>query len=511
MVTGVERPLTVPGYELLARLAAAGDASVHKARERSSGRLCALSVLRTADADEERQLRFLEEGRQLLAFKHPNVVRTFDVGSGDGICWIAQELVEGPTLQEVLEGAGGALPIPAVLGVGVQIGWALAALADAEIVHRDVSGPSVLLDRAGTARLGGFGLNFESSYERLSAGQAPVGSVDFLAPEQVEGELPPTPRTDVYGLGATLYRSLAGRVPHAGATLFTRLRAIAHDTPPDLRELDPRIPDPVAELIVRLMEWDPDDRPLPQDVAPLLERTAAALGLGDEDWEVDAVAALVARAFPEPTEPGTAPAPANAPLVVRLRGTDRTIDRTLRLGERFEVGRSQDADVPLRFGWISRRHARFERTPDGLVLVDLGSANGTTLNEVKVDRPVLLEAGDLVAFGKSSFEVTLRDAREAPPVERSCALCGQELTGEGSDDEEGDDEVGTRVCVRCQARVEVDREAAAARIRLALEEAQFEVVGRVGGWAVRCEDGAWGLRGGGRARRGGEFQQPGAG
>ncbi len=473
----MDAPLTVPGYELLARLAGAGDASVHRARERSSGRLCALSVLRIGEpaGDEERQLRFLEEGRALLAFKHPNVVRTFDVGSGLGICWIAQELVEGATLQELCDTTGGPLGVPAVLGVGAQVGRAIAALAAAGIVHRDVSASSVLLDRAGVARLGGFGLNFESSYERLSAGQAPLGSVDFLAPEQVEGELPPSSRTDVYGLGAALYRALAGRVPHAGATLFSRLRAIAHERPPDLRELDPRVPDAVAQLIARCMEWDPDDRPLPQDVGGAFDAVARRLGLEGEAWAEEAVAAALRRALP-PTTPGPPAPPLGAPLVLRLRGTDRTIERTLRVGEAFEVGRSHETDVTLRFGWISRRHARLEREEGGVHLIDLGSANGTTLNGARVERPVRLEAGDLVGFGKSQFEVSYRDARRAPAAERQCLLCGQELAGEGGDDDESE-----RVCLRCQARAEVDREAAAARIRLALEEAQFEVLARVGG------------------------------
>src|SRR5690606_23591001 len=174
---------------------------------------------------------------------------------------------------------------------------------------------------------------------------------------------------------------------------------------------------------------------------------ARQLGLAGPGWAEQPLASALVRVLPAPTEPGAPAPPLGAPLVLRLRGTDRTIERTLEVGEAFEVGRSHETDITLRFGWISRRHARIERAEDGVVLIDLGSANGTTLNGARVERPVRLEAGDLVGFGKSQFEVSFRDARRAPAAERQCLLCGQGLGGEAGGDEEAE-----RVCLRCQAR-----------------------------------------------------------
>ena len=466
-------PLTVPGYELLERLGGAGDAVVHRAREVDSGRVCALSLLVTAGSPpadaEERQLRFLEEGRLLLSLRHPNVVRTHDVGSGEGLCWIAQEHVDGPSLHDVLEASSGRVALEVALGVGVQVGRALAVLAEAQVVHGDVGTRSVLLDREGVARLGGFGLNFESSYERLSAGQPPVGGVDYLAPEQVEGDLPPTPRTDVYGLGATLYRALAGRVPHSGATLFTRLRSIARGGQPDLRELNPGLPDEAVELIDRMMEWDPDDRPLPQDVAALLEGVGQGAGLAEPGWERDAVR----RAVEAQAALTSTPDALDAPLALRLRGTDRSIDLTLPVGGALEVGRSSDAAVSLPVGSVSRRHARFERAAEGVILRDLGSANGTLVNGQRVQGAVPVASGDRILFGKIQLELTLCDASEARP-DLACTSCGKDLSDEAQADAAG-------ACLHCQARAEVDREAAAARIEEALEQMAFEVTARVGG------------------------------
>jgi serine/threonine-protein kinase len=457
----------VPGYDLLEEREGRGAIRVFRARDLASGRLCELDLL-SLGADPtagDRQLRFLDEGRGLLDFQHPNVVRTLDVGSGPESAWIVHEALEGVSLEQVLAVQGQRLGVMEALAVGVQVGAALGALGDPddERIHRDVRPGCVVVGPDGQARLGGFGLNVESSYERLQEGAMPEGGVDFLSPEQVEGDVPPTPRTDVYGLGATLYRCLTGRVPHGGATLFTRLRAIAHAGPPDVRELRPEVPDPVALLLQRFMEWDPDDRPLAQDVAPLIEAVAEGLGYAS-GWEQRALAEL----YVEVSGQIEAEASDRA-ILVRLRGTGRTLDLRLGVGDELEVGRAHDADLSLKHGWISRKHAVLAWTGSALVLTDLGSANGTSVNDVKVEGSVELNSGDLVAFGKSRFEVLLL------PVEqlggRGCAQCGAAL----SDDEEAEEEV----CLRCQARGDADREAAEHRLRRALEEARFEVVERL--------------------------------
>ncbi len=460
----------VPGYELLGTVHTGAGATVYRARERATGRICALKVLRTRDAsspaEADRQRKFLEEGRRLLGFSHPNVVEAFDIGSSDGCAWIAQELVEGPSLQQLLDAEGGPLPLDAALGTTAQLGRALEALSLADIVHRDIAPANVVVSPAGVAKLCDFGASFESGVaERLSYGKVPVGSVDFMSPEQVEGEAAPSPKSDVYGLGATLYRCLAGRTPHSGSTLFARLRSIVHDAPPDLRELNPGVPDPVALLVARLMERDADDRPISQDVTPLVTRLAQSLGVAHApDWERAALVALLQRTGATTSSEERIIDPG---LLVRLRGTDRTIERNLAVGDVMEVGRSADVAVSLPYGWISRRHARLERRPDGVWLVDLGSANGSTVNKLKVKDPVRLQSGDLLAFGKSRFQASIE---EASHDERGCLLCGQALAP---------DEAG--VCRRCRRDAESDVAAAEDRIAQALQQSGYELGPRLGG------------------------------
>jgi serine/threonine protein kinase len=467
--------VSVPGYELLEPLesVARGAVLVYVAKERRSGRTCELSILETPEPpppdQEDRQLRFLDEGRRFLGFSHTNVARIYDVGSRGGTAWIAQEIVDGRSLHDVLESTGERLPVETGVAIGIQLASALDALADVELVHRDVNPKTILVSKDGRVVLGGLGLGIESSYERLNHGDVPHGGVDYLSPEQVDGEGVVGPRTDVYGLGATLYRCLTGRVPHSGSTLFTRLRAIAHDTPPDVREVAPDVPDELALCVARFMEWDADDRPLSKDTLMYLRHVVALLDVVDENWDRAVLAGLLL----ELKEDDAAEAD-SASVTLRLRGTDRTIDRCMSPGDVIDVGRAKSAGISLAFAWVSRRHAQIERRPEGVVLVDLGSSNGVTHNGGKLAKKseVLLANGDMVAFGKSAFQVLFLEAAKAVS-DRRCASCGQDV---GHDPE---DEGAERVCLRCQVRADADREAAEHRIRLALEEARFEVVDRL--------------------------------
>ena len=474
----VPAPDEIPGHELLEVLSEGPGATVHRARERGSGRLVALKVLRPLgggpEAERARQRRFLEEGGRLLELDCPHVVRALDVGTSPAGAWLALELLEGPTLQALLERGRGPLPLDATLAAGVQLARALAALAAADLTHRDLGPGHVLVDAEGQARLVGFGAGVDPEVgERLGRGALPLGAVDYLSPEQVEGDVAPSPRSDVYALGATLYRCLAGRTPHSGTTLFARLRSIVQAAPPDVRELNPEVPDAVAQALALLMERDGDDRPLARDVEDLLQRVAWGLGLRDPGWERAALARLVAAR----PEPGGRPAARRGepPLTLRLRGTERTFELRLAPGEHAEVGRSSEAQVSLPFGWISRRHARLERRPDGVWVIDLESANGTTLNRARLEAPARLAPGDLVAFGKSRFEVGLVEATGEGALR--CALCGADLDLDGTSP--GGE--GGRACARCRERAEVDRAALDARLERTLRREGLEPVTRLVG------------------------------
>jgi len=462
------RPLEIAGYEVLGPLRP--GSSVQRAREQRTNRPCALRVLGAppagAPGGEGREVEL--DAERLLQFHHPNVARVYDVGTGeDGAVWVAQELVEGWSIEELLAALGGALPVPAALALVVQVGEALAGLDQAELVHLDVSPATVVVTREGWAKLGDLGAALGPEVaDRLTQGDVPLESADYVAPELIEGDLDPTSRADVYSLGATVYRALGGRTPFSGRTLFERIHAILGERPLDLWELDPRLPEAAALLVARLMERDRDDRPLPIDLPRYGNLVADKCGLLAREWEFRALAEAVGRAGRPPTSGVHEPRPPAEPrILVRLRSKDGTFEFPLASGEHFEVGRSSDSALTLPHPWISRRHARIERTDDGVFLHDLGSANGVRVNGEPLEGRTLLEHRDKVHFGKSKFVVaSFKSAHEPPPAETRCRLCDARL-------EEADE----GVCARCRKRVEADLASGQRRVQRTLSNLGFTV------------------------------------
>ncbi len=160
----------IPGYELLELLGEGGMATVFKARQRSSGRLCALKVLREFETLEEvraqrRLERFIRERELLERLDHPNVVRVIECSetlarSPDGgrAAWLALEYAEGATVEELLEREGGPLSVDVVLALVVEVARALAHLASRGVVHRDVKPGNLVVTTGGTVRLVDFGI-----------------------------------------------------------------------------------------------------------------------------------------------------------------------------------------------------------------------------------------------------------------------------------------------------------------------------------------------------------------
>ena len=482
----------IPGYERLAVISAAAGSTVLRARDLRTGRVVALKVLRTYESLEaERQERFERETQRLMSLSHPSVVRVWDVGTSAGAAWIAQELVEGPSLLELARALGGALPLDAVMAVAVQLSGALGALSAAELAHLDVSPQNVLVGPEGVAKLCDFGLGFELGLsQRLAGVELTCQEVDHVAPELIEAELPPDGRADVYGLGATLYTCLAGRAPFSGPDLESRLQAIVQGGATELSLLAPGTPPALSEAVTRMMEPDRDDRPLTQDVGPWLERLVhEQLGLQGSplQWAAATLAAVVQRARRDTAE-DTRSGPMLATLL-RLRGAAKTVERCLVPGEQFELGRSSETDVPLPYNSISRRHARILCTKEGLWVEDLGSANGVMINGRRVSEPTLLQPGCLLKLGRLAFEVSLADVLRPPP-DTSCRLCGVELDQPTSDPERA-------VCARCRERAEADRQAGEERLRRTLEalgflvEASLSHSGAFQRWQVRQAGHTW--------------------
>lgn len=244
----------VPGYRVLRVLGAGGMASVYLAVQESLEREVALKVMSPQlAADPEFTQRFLKEGRITARLAHRNLVTVYDIGSHEGVYYLAAEYIAGGTLRERMN-AG--LRVDEILDIVAEVARGLHFAHGKGVVHRDIKPSNILFKADGTVVLADFGIAkaLDSSSTSTLAGSS-VGTPDYMSPEQARGE-PVDGRADLYALGVMLYELLIGRPPYDGSDPFAV--ALAHLTQPV-----PILPsefDWLQPLLNRLMAKRPDDR-----------------------------------------------------------------------------------------------------------------------------------------------------------------------------------------------------------------------------------------------------------
>ncbi|MFH8938656.1 serine/threonine-protein kinase [Streptomyces griseosporeus] len=265
-------------YRITAQLGRGGMGVVWRAVDEVLGREVAVKELRTytdADAPElaDLRLRMQREARAAARVRHPGVVAVHDIAEVDGRPLIVMELVDGPSLDDVLRRSGTLDPREAA-GIGAKVTDALAAAHAAGVLHRDVKPGNILLDRSGRVVLTDFGIATmddpgDGSATHLTRSGEIVGSLDYLAPERAQGAHP-GPASDVWALGATLYAAVEGASPFRRTSTFSTLTAIVGEPLPE-----PRLAGPLAPVLRRLMDKRPDARPDAAEARELLEAVAA--------------------------------------------------------------------------------------------------------------------------------------------------------------------------------------------------------------------------------------------
>jgi eukaryotic-like serine/threonine-protein kinase len=229
---------------------------VHRGFDTVLLRAVAIKLLR--EIDRMSVARFEREARVLANLQHPNVVSVFDVGTDAEDRFIVMELVEGPTLRDVLDEEERLEPDRAV-GIAADVATALAYAHDRDVVHRDVKPSNVLMAPGGRVKLADLGIAKLLNAETLTTRTGLLGSANYIAPEQVRGG-PIDGRADLYSLGCVLFEMLVGRRPfrgHVGALAYAHL----HTPAPRLRSLDPALSEPLDALVASLLEKEPAGRP----------------------------------------------------------------------------------------------------------------------------------------------------------------------------------------------------------------------------------------------------------
>ena len=218
-------------YRVDSLLGVGGMGTVYAATA-PDGTQVALKVVKEDYArDETFRRRFQREARIAQTVRNPHVVPVLDTGEHDGIPYLAERFVEGGSLEQKLQREG-RLDLPTTVRICAQVADGLEALWAAGMVHRDIKPGNILLDAADTAYITDFGLAKDSQGSVLTMPGQALGSMDYMAPEQIRGEQV-TAATDIYALGCVMFECVQGHPPFADRQGMRVLWAHLQDEPPD--------------------------------------------------------------------------------------------------------------------------------------------------------------------------------------------------------------------------------------------------------------------------------------
>ena len=250
--------MALDDYDVIRELGRGGMAVVHLARQRDLQRLVALKELGGFNArDPAFAERFLRESRMAGSLNHPNIVTVYEYFEDGGTPYIAMELVEGGSLRPLI----GELSLPKVARVLEDLLAAVGHAGRNGIVHRDLKPENALITKDGRVKVADFGIAkaAASGQQGLTSEGMTVGTPEYMSPEQALAR-DVGPASDLYSIGCMTYEMLTGRLPFSGDSQAALLVAHVNEPVPDVREVDPLIPESVALWVATMTEKDPDDR-----------------------------------------------------------------------------------------------------------------------------------------------------------------------------------------------------------------------------------------------------------
>ncbi len=259
--TGDALPRPFGGYTLVRELGRGGVGIVYEAVDRRLGRTVAIKVLRSTFASDPAALaRFRREASACARVRHDHIVSIFEAGEVDGALFYAMDLVAGESLSSKIAREV-RLDAKALCRGLAPIASALEALHAAGIVHRDVKPQNVMVRPDGRMVLADFGLARTEDTAGLTQSGDAIGTPLYMSPEQMLGQRDEVDaRTDVYGLGATLYEGLTGRPPFKSDSLHALMRMIFAERPISSVEIERTVPEACDRIVMKALEKRREDR-----------------------------------------------------------------------------------------------------------------------------------------------------------------------------------------------------------------------------------------------------------
>jgi Protein kinase domain len=265
---------------------------VYLAEEVELGRKVALKLLPPELTGDERfRERFLRESRLAASLNHPHVVPVYRAGEADGVLFIAMHYVQGTDLRSLLKEHPGGLEPGRAVSIVEQIADALDAAHARGLIHRDVKPANVLIARGRRGDhcyLADFGLTrYAGSQSRLTETGQFVGTVDYVAPEQVRADRTIDHRVDIYSLGCVLFECLTGAPPYQGPTDFAVMWAHVNNDPPAITGSKPELPEELDGVVLRALAKEPDERfGSAGDLAAAARTAVSGKGVASKTWSV---------------------------------------------------------------------------------------------------------------------------------------------------------------------------------------------------------------------------------
>lgn len=430
-------------YRIDAMLGEGGMGAVYRAYDVHLHRPVALKVMHGSLASRpEFQQRFMQEARAAARLDHPSIVKIFDFGMTQSVLYMVMEYIAGGSLASYIDEMRErqqVVRLDEALSLLAQVADALGYAHRQGVIHRDVKPDNVLIKQLDEVRGPGnlplrpvvtdFGLAklLEGGVDTRTGSF--MGTLAYMSPEQALGK-PLDGRSDLYSLGVILYQLSTGRLPFEITSPTEAVRKHMSDQPLPPREANPELPDAVARLAARAVAKEPADRfQSGHEMAEAMR--AASAGLGDEATRLAPGVSLVdlsthlrsPRAAPLPSrfEPEGAAGTTDRLVVARAGTTPVTYPLA---GNSVTIGRAEDNDVVLTEGGVSRRHARLDREALGWTVTDLGSTNGTYLEDSRLlpDAPRSWATGETLRLG--SYYLRWQPGREPSTIAAAAAPAG---------------------------------------------------------------------------------------
>jgi hypothetical protein len=260
----------IPGFRMLGQAGRGGMGAVYRAEQISTHRTVALKLLgRPGEARQADLAQFRGEAEVVARLEHPHIVPLYDYGEVRGAPYLAMRYLSGGTVADRL--ASGAIPPAQALGWLRAMAEAIDFAHSRELIHRDIKPSNMLLDEAGRAYLGDFGI---AGLLKEAGEGLPTGSAAYMSPEQGQGGRA-VPSSDTYALAVTAFEMLTGRKPYASETALGTIVRHIEDPIPSACQLNPALPQAVDRALARGMAKKPEDRP--ESAAALVDELAWAL------------------------------------------------------------------------------------------------------------------------------------------------------------------------------------------------------------------------------------------